>query len=97
MTHISAAATPEARKASRLATALEIIAQDLHAPVEIAVRLDSGSGLPTSFDVAAIVPASHVPVKASDDESARAIAVQLDNLGIRLSAVAQAIRIRYPK
>lgn len=93
----TAAATPEACNAQRMATALETIAEDLHAPIDIAVRLNSDSGQPTAFDVALDLPAFHVPAKASTNESARSIAVCLDNWGLRLSAIAQQIRIRYPK
>ena len=85
-THI----TPEALAAEKLATAIEIISQDLRAPLDVSFRLDPQTEAVLNFTIGTLIPDATIPATAG------AIANQLDHWSTRFTAVAAAIRQRFP-
>lgn len=96
MTNQAAPATISAAKAERLATAIETIAEDRHAPIEVSPRIHRETGEVQSITVAALLPDCIVSPGTSDGGTALCISDQLEGWAEQLLAVSKAIKERYP-
>lgn len=70
-TEAAAPATINASWAERLATALEMIAEDLQAPLEIGPSINRESGEVMHFSVALMLPDAHVTPGTYENDSAQ--------------------------
>ena len=84
-----------ATEAAKLATAIQIITQDLLVPLEVCPRFDCRSGELTRFTLSSLIPDATVSAGSTTEATAGAIASQLDVWATRFAAAAGAIRERF--
>lgn len=84
-------------RANRLCVIIETIAEDLHTSITVDHQENRDTQEVTGFEVSNNLPIVTIPLSATEAESARAIAKQLDQWSEKLAAVASQIRIRFEK
>lgn len=81
--------------AEKLATTIEMLSDDLRAPLEIGVKIDNETETVLRFDVSCQIPNAHIEPGETAELSARAVADAITAWAVHLTAVAQEIHRRY--
>ena len=85
----------ESHPAARLAARIEVISEDLQAPVEISYRLHDGTTEVATVCLTSLLSDAHFAARDTEANTAIAIAEQFEAWSKRFTAVAGEIRQRF--